>query len=106
MIYHNKTKEELIKELKQIQEKQATLLVLLATNVVEHKLTLRTLKASEARYHRLFKAVKDRFLIQDPENDMIKEVNPFLIDLFEYSKEGFIEKEICEKEFFKDVAAN
>ena len=106
MIYHNKTKEELIQELKQIQEKQATLLVLLATNVVEHKLTLDTLKTSEARYHRLFKAVKERFLIQDPGIDVIKEVNPFLIDLFNYSKEEFDEKQIWERELLKDVAAN
>lgn len=106
MIYQNKTKEELIKELKQIQDKHSTLLVLLATNVVEHKLTLYSLKASEARYNRLFKAVKDRFLIQNPETEMIENVNPFLIDLLDYSKEEFIEKETLEQELFKDVAAN
>jgi len=37
---------------------------------------------------------------------MIRDVNPFLVDLLGYSKEQFIEKAIWEIGFFKDIVAN
>jgi PAS domain S-box-containing protein len=62
--------------------------------------------ASEARYRRLFESAKDGILILDAETGKIVDVNPFLIDLLGYSKELFIEKEIWEIGFFRDIAAN
>ena len=62
--------------------------------------------ASEVRYRRLFESAKDGILILDAEYRKIIDVNPFLINLLGFSKEEFIEKEIWEMGFFKDVAAN
>lgn len=62
--------------------------------------------ASEVRYRRLFESAKDGILILDAETGKIVDVNPFLIDLLGYSKENFIEKEIWEIGFFKDIVAN
>jgi PAS domain S-box-containing protein len=62
--------------------------------------------ASEVRYRRLFESAKDGILILDAETGMIIDVNPFLIDLLGYSKNNFVEKEIWEIGFFKDIAAN
>ncbi|MFA7418545.1 MAG: PAS domain S-box protein, partial [Melioribacteraceae bacterium] len=62
--------------------------------------------ASEVRYRRLFESAKDGILILDAETGKIVDVNPFLIDLLGYSKEKFIEKEIWEIGFFKDIVAN
>ena len=61
---------------------------------------------SEIRYRRLFESAKDGILILDAETGKIVDVNPFLIDLLGYSKENFIEKEIWEIGFFKDIVAN
>ena len=62
--------------------------------------------ASEVRYRRLFESAKDGILILDAETGKIIDVNPYLINLLGFSKEKFIEKEIWEIGFFKDVAAN
>jgi diguanylate cyclase (GGDEF)-like protein/PAS domain S-box-containing protein len=61
---------------------------------------------SESRYQRLFETAKDGILILDAESGKIADVNLFLIDLLGYSREQFIEKEIWEIGFFKDVVAN
>jgi len=61
---------------------------------------------SEISYRRLFEAAKDGILILDAETGMIKDVNPFLIQLLGYSKEQFINKAIWEIGFFKDIVAN
>ena len=66
----------------------------------------KTLIASESRYRRLFESAKDGILILDAETGMITDVNPFLIELLGYTKEQFLEKEIWEIGFFKDIIAN
>jgi len=71
------------------------------------ELTLKEqLIASEVRYRRLFESAKDGILILDAESGKIIDVNPFLVNLLGFSKEEFIEKEIWEIGFFKDIAAN
>jgi PAS domain S-box-containing protein len=65
-----------------------------------------SLISSETRYRRLFESAKDGILILDAETGMIVDVNPFLINLLGYTKEQFIEKEIWEIGFFKDILAN
>jgi hypothetical protein len=61
---------------------------------------------SEVRYRRLFESAKDGILILDARTGKIIDVNPFLINLLDIPKEKFIEKEIWEIGFFKDIAAN
>jgi PAS domain S-box-containing protein len=61
---------------------------------------------SETRYRRLFETAKDGILILDAETGMITDVNPYLIEMLGYSKEQFVEKEIWEIGFFKDIVAN
>jgi len=71
------------------------------------KMTLKNaLIASEIRYRRLFESAKDGILILDAETGKIIDVNPFLIELLGYSKENFINKQLWEIGFFKDITAN
>jgi two-component system CheB/CheR fusion protein len=65
-----------------------------------------SLTISETRYRRLFESAKDGILILDAETGKIMDVNPFLIDLLEYSQEQFIAKAIWEIGFLKDIVAN
>ena len=65
-----------------------------------------TLIASETRYRRLFETAKDGIIILDADTGMIMDVNPFLIEKLGYSKEQFLEKEIWEIGFLKDIIAN
>lgn len=76
------------------------------TDITERKQTEEALAILETRYRRLFETAKDGIIILDAETGKIVDVNPFLIDLLGYSKEKFIEKEIWEIGFFKDIAAN
>jgi PAS domain S-box-containing protein len=39
------------------------------------------LRASEARYRRLFEAAKDGILILDAETGVVVDVNPFLVEM-------------------------
>jgi PAS domain S-box-containing protein len=75
-------------------------------DITKLKQAKETLIASEIRYRRLFESAKDGILILDAETGKIVDVNPFLIELLDYSKEKFIEKEIWEIGFFKDIVAN
>jgi hypothetical protein len=77
-----------------------------AQDITKRKQIEDSLVNLETRYRRLFEAAQDGILILDAETGMIIDVNPFLIDLLGYSKEDFIEKEIWEIGFFKDISAN
>jgi PAS domain S-box-containing protein len=72
----------------------------------EKKQSKDALSDSETRYRRLFETAKDGILILDAETGMITDVNPYLIEMLGYSKEQFVEKEIWEIGFFKDIIAN
>ncbi|MFA6103181.1 MAG: PAS domain S-box protein [Victivallaceae bacterium] len=76
------------------------------SDITERKRTEDILTASETSYRRLFESAKDGILILDAETGKITNVNPFLIEMLGYSKEQFIEKEIWEIGFFKDIVAN
>jgi len=75
-------------------------------DITERKRAEKTISESETRYRRLFESAKDGILILNAETGMIVDVNPFLINLLGYSKEQFIEKEIWNIGFFKDIVAN
>ncbi len=80
--------------------------LVIAIDITKQKLAEDKVHLSETRYRRLFESAKDGILILNAETGMINDVNPFLIDLLGYSKEAFINKEIWDIGFFKDVAAN
>ena len=80
--------------------------LVIAIDITDHKQAENKIQLSETRYRRLFESAKDGVLILDAESGMITDVNPFLIDLLGYKKETFIDKEIWEIGFFKDIAAN
>ncbi|MBU4263581.1 MAG: response regulator [Proteobacteria bacterium] len=61
---------------------------------------------SEVRYRRLFEAAKDGILILNAETGRVVDVNPFLIEMLEYSHEEILGKYIWELGFLKNVAAN
>ncbi len=77
-----------------------------AQDITKRKRTEESLTVLETRYRRLFESAKDGIVILDAETGIIIDVNPFLIKLLGYTKEKFLEKEIWEIGFFKDIAAN
>jgi len=77
-----------------------------AVDITERKHAEHNLSNSEIRYRRVFETAKDGILILDAETGKIMDVNPFLIELLDYTREQFIKKAIWEIGFFKDVAAS
>jgi PAS domain S-box-containing protein len=61
------------------------------------------LRASEARYRRLFETVQDGILILDARSGLITDVNPFLIRLLDYPREDFIGKTLLDIGPFKQI---
>ncbi|HXH39077.1 MAG TPA: PAS domain S-box protein, partial [Thermoanaerobaculia bacterium] len=64
------------------------------------------LKASEARYRRLFETAQDAILILDGNDGKIMDANPFVIDLLGYSLEELMGKELWEIGLFPDIEAS
>jgi PAS domain S-box-containing protein len=77
-----------------------------AVDITERKRAEHKLSNSEIRYRRVFETAKDGILILNAETGKILDVNPFLIELLDYTRDQFIEKAIWEIGFFKDIAAN
>jgi PAS domain S-box-containing protein len=68
--------------------------------------TQTALRASEARYRRLFESAKDGILILDADNGRIVDVNPFMVKLLGYSHAEFLGKELWQIGFFEDAVAS
>jgi PAS domain S-box-containing protein len=64
------------------------------------------LRDSEARYRRLFEAAQDGILILNAQTGMITDVNPFLMDLLDYSREEFLGKALWDIGLFQDIQAS
>ena len=64
------------------------------------------LRASEARYRRLFEAAKDGILILAADSGRIVDVNPFMTALTGYFRDDFIGKHLWEIGPFKDAQAS
>jgi len=64
------------------------------------------MRISELRYRRLFETAQDGILILDANSGEIMDVNPFLINLLEYSFEELRGRKLWEIGQFKDIAAN
>ncbi len=62
------------------------------------------LRASEARYRRLFEAAKDGILILAADTGCIVDVNPFMTELTGYARDEFMGKHLWEIGPFKDTA--
>jgi PAS domain S-box-containing protein len=65
-----------------------------------------TLRASELSYRRLFEAAKDGILILDVETGRITDVNPFLLELLNFSRSEMLGKTVGELSPFKDIESN
>src|SRR5580700_11124319 len=61
------------------------------------------LRASEARYRRLFETAQDGILILDAHSGLIIDVNPFLVNLLDYPREEFIGKTLWDIGPFKQI---
>jgi len=71
-----------------------------------HKPAGEGLRASEARYRRLFETAQDGILILDAGTGLITDVNPYLIKLLDYPREDFLGKALWEIGLFKDIQAS
>lgn len=60
------------------------------------------LRESEKRYSRLFETSDDGIMILDFETGQVKDVNPFLLNLFGAEREEFIGKEFPQIRYFND----
>ena len=63
-------------------------------------------RASELRYRRLFESAQDGILILDAETGIVTDVNPFMINLLDYSREVFLTKKVWELGFLRDAFAS
>jgi PAS domain S-box-containing protein len=70
---------------------------------LERKLADDALRASEARYRRLFETAQDGILILDGHSGLITDVNPFLISLLDYPRGEFIGKTLWDIGPFKQI---
>jgi two-component system, cell cycle sensor histidine kinase and response regulator CckA len=75
-------------------------------NGTSRTLTGRELRDSEVRYRRLFESAQDGILILDAETGEIRDVNPFLIQLLDYSREEFLGWAIWDLGLFSEIAAS
>ncbi len=71
-------------------------------NVAREEKRKEELEESEVRYRRLFEAAKDGILILNAESGIIKDINPYLLDLIGYSKQETLGKQLWQLGFFKD----
>jgi PAS domain S-box-containing protein len=62
----------------------------------ERKRTEEALRASEIQFRRLFEAARDGILILDADTGEIKDVNPFLSDLLDFSRADLLGKKLWE----------
>jgi two-component system cell cycle sensor histidine kinase/response regulator CckA len=77
-----------------------------ARNITRQARSEDEIRDSEARYRRLFESAQDGILILHAETGVITDVNPFLMELLDYSREEFLGKALWQIGLFKDVAAS
>ncbi len=72
-------------------------------DITERRRIEKTLQDSEVRYRRLFEASQDGVLIIDAETGQIADVNPFLTDMLNYSKEELVGRKLWDIGVFKEI---
>jgi two-component system CheB/CheR fusion protein len=77
--------------------------ILLAIDDITESKLLEAVCRSEIRYRRLFEAAKDGVLIVDPHTRRITDANPFMTEMLGYTREEFLEKELCEIGLFPNL---
>jgi PAS domain S-box-containing protein len=77
-----------------------------ANNPIKPKPMQEGLRTSEIRYRRLFESARDGILILNANTLTITDVNPFMTELLEYSRDEFLGKELWEIGFFNDKEAS
>src|SRR5476651_2558930 len=65
-----------------------------------------SLRASELSYRRLFEAARDGILLLDVDTGRITDVNPFLVELLQFSHDEMVGKTVGELSPFKDIESN
>ena len=75
-------------------------------DITERKAVDAALRASEVRYRRLFESAQDGILIIDAETGYIMDVNPFLMNMLDYTVDEFRGKKLWEIGVFADIVAN
>ena len=80
--------------------------IVLANDITERGRLEEAHRSSELRYRRLFESARDGILILDADSGQIVDVNPFLIEMLDFSKEEFLGKQLWQIGLFKDVAAS
>lgn len=66
-------------------------------------LALQVLQSSETRYRRLFETAQDGILLLNAETAQIEDVNPFLMNMLDYSHDEFLGKKLWEVGAFADI---
>lgn len=69
----------------------------------ELRLKDEALQLSKLRYQKLFESAKEGILILNAETGMIKDVNPYLLELLGYTSQALFEKSIWEISSFKEI---
>jgi PAS domain S-box-containing protein len=75
-------------------------------DITERKHQVESLRENEERYRRLFETAQDGILLLDAESGAITDVNPFLIEMLDYTKEELIGKRLWEVNAFTDRVAS
>jgi diguanylate cyclase (GGDEF)-like protein/PAS domain S-box-containing protein len=70
---------------------------------LEHQQVRDALEISETRYRRLFETAQDGILILDADTGQIQDVNPFLMEMLDYTRGEFLGKNLWEIGAFKDI---
>src|SRR5205807_9502992 len=86
-------------------EQDAPERILLAIDDITEGKQLEAVRFSEIRYRRLFEAAQDGVLIVDPGTHRITDANPYMTELLGYTREEFLERELCQIGLFQNQAA-
>src|SRR5207244_7063353 len=79
--------------------------ILLAIDDITEGKQLEAMRLSEIRFRRLFEAAQDGVLTVDPGTHRITDANPFMAELLGYTREEFLEKELCQIGLFQNRVA-
>jgi PAS domain S-box-containing protein len=100
-------RKSMLLNVRRICRKDQTELILLAIeDITERTRAEDEVRASEAKYRRLFETAHDGILILDGETGKIIDVNPPLLDLLGYTRTEILEKDLWQLGLFKDISAS